>query len=79
MRRDLERRLGAVEARRGRVALILRRTEATTEAKLIAGILNPEAYPLCDPCTMTDAELNELIDELQKHVTEPCPSREPEP
>ena len=78
MKRDLEHRLGAVEARRGRVALILRRIETMTEVELMAGILDPEVYPLCDPCTLTDAELNELIDELQKHVTEPCPSREPE-
>jgi hypothetical protein len=78
MKRDLERRLSAVEARRGRVAPILRRIAMMNDEELIAGIRDPEAYPLCDLRALTDAELEELSDELQKRAGEICSSREPD-
>jgi hypothetical protein len=58
MRRDIERRLGAVEGRHGRVALILDRIKTLTDEELAANA------PVCDPTTLTDEELKQLIEAL---------------
>ena len=72
MKRDLERRLGAVEARRGGPAAAMqRRIEAMSDEDLIAEILalergEPSPSGMPDPRTMTDAELAECIAELER-------------
>ena len=77
LKRDLERRLGAVEARRGgRVGAILRAYDAAlasmSREELIEGILDPDSRPqLFDPRILTDTELVELIAELERRSTEP--------
>jgi hypothetical protein len=70
MRRDLERRLKAAEERRGgRAATIQQRIEAMSYEELMAEILaceRGEPGGILDPRTMTNAELEQCIAELER-------------
>jgi hypothetical protein len=68
MRRDLERRLKAAEARcfgSVRVAAVLRALDLMSDLEL-AEHLSPEASGVFDPRTMTDRELDRFIAEIER-------------
>jgi len=83
MRRDLERRLKAAEKRRGGPAAAIQwRIEALSDEELVGEILafeRDEPSRILDPRTMTDAELEQCIAELERKAealsAEPTGSR----